>query len=282
MEKKIFKPKLRCTLLDEDGTTIEDRLVDQATEFTMGPKKSHTGPTRFEVTLQNQHDIDQFKAYIDKLRSNLPVKEMNSRGRPAASSTNALLESPREDILVKVEQMVKEGLNQHDIIKYLRTMGFIFLLTEDFLRYFPEFEFNKKDIGEPNSSSQYPKSYSWMVRCIKMAKDPKSDKYDKMILFGFQIIEERTNKIIPYLYGDRKKPLRAPVEKKNPVTFNGIKELTKFPHYMEEEERLKFSTEMRLLTQNKDRKPSKFFIRWYKDIKFPKEMQPIIEEVLER
>lgn len=282
MEKKIFKPKLRCTLLDEDGAFIEDRLVDQSTEFMTGPKKGHKGPIRFEVTLQNQADIDSFKAYIDKLRSELPAKEISSRGRPSASSTTTTLESPREDILVKVETMVKDGANQLEIIKYLRSMGFLFLLTEDFLRYFPEFEFNIKDIGEPNSSSQYPKSLSWMVRCIKMAKDPKADKYDKMVIFGFQIQGDRTNKIVPYLYGDRKKPLRAPIEKKNPVSFNGIKELTKFPHYQTEEERLKFSTEMRMLLQNKEKKPSKFFIRWHKDVKFPKDLQKQIEEILER
>lgn len=273
MEKKIFKPKLRCTLLDEDGSFIEDRLVDQSTEFMTGPKKGHMGPIRFEVTLQNQADIDSFKAYMDKLRSELPIKETSSRGRPSANSTTATLESPREDILVKVETMVKDGSNQLEIIKYLRSMGFLFLLTEDFLRYFPEFEFNPKDIGEANSSSQYPKSLSWMVRCIKMAKDPKADRYDKMVIFGFQIQTERTNKIVPYLYGDRKKPLRAPIEKKNPVSFNGIKELTKFPHYQTEEERLKFSTEMRQLVQNKDKQPSKFFIRWVRDVKLSKEMK---------
>lgn len=40
--------------------------------------------------------------------------------------------------------MIEEGKSQQDIIKYLRGLGFVFILTEDFLFHFPGFEFNKK------------------------------------------------------------------------------------------------------------------------------------------
>ena len=44
--------------------------------------------------------------------------------------------------------MIEEGKSQQDIITYLRGLGFVFILTEDFLFHFPGFEFNKKDVGE--------------------------------------------------------------------------------------------------------------------------------------
>lgn len=279
MEKKVYKPKLRVQYLDEDLRIEEDRLVDQASEFYIGPKKGHKGPLKFEVTFATQNDIDDFKAYLDKIRGEFPIKEVSSRGRPSATTSNTL-ESPREDILVKVEEMVNAGESQEAVIKYLRKLGFIFLLTEDFLRYFPEFEFKAQDIGEPNDTGQYLSSFAWLTRCIKMAKDPKTDKYDKMITFGFKVEGEPSSKIIPYLYGDRKKPLRCKAKKK--VTSAAYKELTKFPHFMLEDERLKFSTEMRQLMSNKEKKPSKFFLRWFKDVKFPKELQEPMEGIYKR
>ena len=179
-EKEIFKPKLRITTLSENGNPLSDRLVDACTEMYAGPKVQHKGPIRIEVTLVNQQDISQFKEYLDKLSGNLPIKESAGRGRPSNTQAKEL-ESPREDILADVEKMVNEGKSQQDIIKYLRDLGFVFILTEDFLYHFPEFKFDKKDVGEPTNNGQYLDSYSWMARCIKRAKDPKTDKFDPIL-----------------------------------------------------------------------------------------------------
>lgn len=277
-DKNIPKPKIRIQLLDEYLRPIEDRLVDQTTEFYLGPKKAHKGPVKFEITLADQLDIDNFKAYIDKLRSDLPIKEISSRGRPSNNSSNANIDSPREDILLQIEKME----DQDEAIKYLRDLGFVFLLTEDFLTYFPEFEFDTRDIGKPNSTGQYLESLCWMVRCIKRAKDPKSDKYDKMIIFGIHIQGGRSKKVVPYLYGERKKPLRIEYKDDKKLSFSKVTELTKYPHYMTEDERLKFGTEFRQLTSNKDKKPTKFFLRWYKDVKFSDENKKMVEEIVNR
>lgn len=274
-EQYIFKPKIRIQLLDEESRVIDDRMVDQYIELTQGPKKIHDGPLKVELTLTNQQDIDLFKEYIDRLKGKLPIKEIQSRGRPSTQSNN--LESPREDILAQVENIKDQG----EAIKYLRGLGFVFLLTEDFKTYFPEFEFEDRDIGKPNNSGQYPDSCCWMVRCIKRAKDPKSDKYDKMIIFGFYLLKNR-NKVVPYLYGERKKPLRISIKDNTTVSFSKVTELTKFPVYMTEEERLKFSTEMRQLMLSSDKKPSKFFLRWYRDVKFSEENQKKINEIIKR
>lgn len=277
MEEKInFKPKIRIQLLDDESRVLDDRMVDQYTELINGPKKTHDGPLRVDLTLMNQQDIDLFKEYLDKLKGKLPIKEMQTRGRPSTQSLS--IESPREDILVNVEKIE----DQDEVIKYLRDLGFVFLLTEDFKEYFPEFEFDEKDIGKPNNSGQYLDSLSWMVRCIKRAKDPKSDKYDKMIIFGFSLINGRSKKVVPYLYGERKKPLRIPVKDNTAISFSKVTELTKFPVYMVEAERLKFSTEMRKLMYSDDLKPSKFFMRWYRDVKFSDENQKKINEIVKR
>lgn len=220
-----------------------------------GPKVQHKGPIRIEVTLTNKQDVENFKNYLDKLVGNLPIKEpLAGRGRPSTGSKQ-LTESPREDILADVEKMVEEGKSQQEIIKYLRELGFVFILTEDFLFHFPGFEFNSKDVGEATDNKQYPNSYSWMARCIKRAKDPKADKFDPMVIFGFSILSGPSKKIVPYLYKERKKPLRASVGKKT-ISFSQA-EFTKFPKFMLEEERLKFSAEQRQLLLNPEKKAFK-------------------------
>ena len=45
-----------------------------------------------------------------------------------------------------VKNLKLSGKSQQDIIKYLRGLGFVFILTEDFLFHFPGFEFNKKAV----------------------------------------------------------------------------------------------------------------------------------------
>lgn len=280
-DKTTFKPKLRISLLETNGSVIQDRLVDAAAEYYAGPKIQHQGPVRIEVTLTNKQDIESFKNYIDKLSGTLPIKVPSAgRGRPSGTAEVQVTESPREDILLSVEKMVNDGANQAEVIKYLRGLGFVFMLTEDFLHYFKEFDFDPKDIGTPTENNQYLNSMSWMVRCIKRAKDPMSDKFDPMILFGFNILRPKSRKVVPYLYKERKSPLRVEVGK-TVLSFNTV-EFTKFPKYMLESERLKFSSEQRQLLQNPNKKPSKFFTRWVKDVEFPDSIKDKIQEVLSR
>jgi hypothetical protein len=51
---------------------------------------------------------------------------------------------------------------------------------------------------------------------------------------------------------------------------------------MNEEERLKFSFEQRQLLLNKDKKPSKFFLRWANDVTFPDSIKEQMKEALQR
>ena len=127
MEEKTYKPKLRITTLEDNGSYIQDRLVDAYTEMNSGPKVQHKGPIRIEVTLTNKQDVENFKNYLDKLVGNLPIKEPSvGRGRPSTGSKQ-LTESPREDILADVEKMVEEGKSQQGICLYsYRGLSFSF------------------------------------------------------------------------------------------------------------------------------------------------------------
>ena len=274
-EDKVFKPKMRITTLDPQGVYLTDRLVDATTELYAGPKIQHKGPIRLEVTLTSNQDVESFKKYLDQLVGNLPIKAPNvGRGRPSTGSSKEI-ETPREDILNKVEEMVKSGKGQADVIKYLRDLGFVFILTEDLLYYFPDFPFKSKDIGKPTpEGKQYLDSLSWCIRCVRRGKDPKTDKFDPMILFGFSILGGPSKKVVPYLYKERKNPLRITPPKKA-LSFSDV-EFTKFPKYMIPEERIKFSTEQRQLLLNKDKKPSKFFLRWCSDIEAPDNVRKVL------
>lgn len=281
MEQNTFKPKLRITLLEDNGAVIQDRLVDATTEYYAGPKIQHSGPIRLETTLTNTQDIDSFKKYLDQLTGALPIKAPSAgRGRPSMAN-QANTESPREDIIEGVKKLASEGKNQTEVIEYLRKLGFVFMLAEDLLYYFPDLQdsFKHKDLGDPTDNKQYPNSLAWMVRCIRRAKDPRTDKFDPMIFFGFNI-QKPSRRVVPYLYKERQEPIKVDTGKKV-LSFNTV-EFTKLPVYMQEQERLKFSVEQRQLLLNPDKKPSKFFLRWVKDAKFPDSLQPKIEEILTR
>ena len=280
-QSNTFKPKLRITLLEDNGAVIQDRLVDATTEYYAGPKIQHSGPIRLETTLTNTQDIESFKKYLDQLTGVLPIKAPSAgRGRPSMAN-QANTESPREDIIEEVKKLASEGKNQTEVIEYLRKLGFVFMLAEDLLYYFPDLldSFKHKDLGYPTDNKQYPNSLAWMVRCIRRAKDPRTDKFDPMIFFGFNI-QKPSRRVVPYLYKERQEPLKIDTGKKV-LSFNTV-EFTKLPVYMQEQERLKFSVEQRQLLLNPDKKPSKFFLRWVKDAKFPDSLQPKIEEILTR
>lgn len=275
--KEVFKPKMRVTLLSDNGAVTSDRLVDATAEMNLGPKETHHGPIRVEITLTNSQELDKFKNYLDRLSGNLPLKTLGIRGRKP-SNASLDISNPREEILTDVIKMAGEGKTQKDIIKYLRGLGFIFMLTEDFLQYFPEFPFNKRDINNPHENGQYLNSLSWMVRQIRKAKVPKSDKYDPQIIFGFSIIRGATKKVVPYLFKERKQPIRVKPAKKQ-LSFSNVG-FTKYPVYMREEERLKFSTEIRQLINGQRKKPSTFFNRWMKDVQFPDKTKEQLDKIL--
>ena len=277
-EVKPIAPKMRIQLLGSGQEVISDRLVDQKIELTTGPKYTHEGPVRLEVTITNKDDGDLVSSYLVNIAKDKPELEKGTRGRKPSESGNENV-SPREDVLQEIEEQVVVGESQDKIIKTLRKLGYVFLLTEDFLNYFPDFKFEEKHIGKPNHNGQYPveESYQWMVRCIKRGKDPKVDKYDPQLIFGFKLLPKRKTKFVFYLFKEYKGKLSAPIPEKNALTFQSF-EMIKFPHYMTPEEREKWGKEHRIYESDPEKVKSKFYLTWLPEVILPKKKKKESDE----
>ena len=141
MDKEVFKPKIRVSLLSDNGAVTSDRLVDAYTELNAGPKEAHNGPIRIEITLTSSNEIANFKAYLDRLTGSLPLKVTAGRGRPATGS-NVELENPREEILADITKMeilifmqdhklLDDELNDMEIKEFVETDIFRRLFAVD-------------------------------------------------------------------------------------------------------------------------------------------------------
>lgn len=255
--------KLRIQLFNLEGIQISDRLVDQKTEFYQGPKEKHLGPMRVEFSLSDRSDIPGAIEYLNKLALDMPIekKETKGPGRPKSSET-FIPDNSRE---ILIEESFKNSKDQDAFIKLLREQhDFIFMDSDRLKMLIPETYTIKE---------RYLEKYQWLVRCTKRAKDPRNDKFDLALLIGIVILPEsdRTNKMVIYLNGEFYKTLKLEVPK-NAITFKQTN-LIKYPHYMTYEEREKWGIEHRLLLQNVDKKPSKFYVRWAKDVQVGDELK---------
>lgn len=236
--------KVRIQLFDPEGRLISDRLVSQDSEFYKGPKEVHQGPLKIEFTLMEKQDVEEVKTFIDKLVGNLPLEASKSTKRVKIETSDI---DNREEFLEKVLANPKD---QDDLINTLRENGFIFVMAD----YLDMFEYGIDFI------KYHKDKYQWMIRNIKVAKNPKNDKHDPMLLFGINLME-RDEKIVIYLNGKYLKKVIIPIPEKPRETFKKT-EMLKFPPFMIPEEREKFRIELRALQLQPDKEKSKFFSRW--------------------
>jgi len=243
-----MEKKLRIQLFDEDGRLLDDRMVSQDPEIAKGPQLTHIGPMRIEFSFDSKEDIEKAKTYLDQMVGNIPLGPKKVRKKLSIS-----LEDPsqREDLL---KAAIESAADQDELIKYLREQGFRFMMT-DFLE---TLEFEQLDIKE-----RHLEKYQWMMMLRKPAKNPKSDKYDPMLIFGIQLIPEHNEKIAVYLHGEFHGYYKVPVPEKPKEVFKKTT-MMKFPEYMTHSERDKFRLEMRQLENDPERKTSKFINRWHK------------------
>jgi len=252
-----MEKKLRIQLYDEEGRLVEDRIVTQGPEMSSGPKFNHEGLFRIEFTLDCKDDVEKAKTYLDQLIGSLPLGSKKSRKKVVKE-----IEGPkqREELL---EEVIGIAVDQDQLIELLRTRGFRFMMY-DFLE---TFDFPGLEIKD-----RHKEKYQWMLLNIKTAKNPKSDRYDPMLIFGIQLLPDHDERIVVYLNGQFHKSFKVSVPEKPKEVFKKTT-MTKFPHYMIEEEREKFRFELRQLEADPERKPSKFFNRWVEFVenlpKFP-------------
>lgn len=240
-----MEKKLRLQLFDSEGRMGIDRLVSQDPEFNAGPKFKHHDPIRVEFTLFNKEDVDKCKKYLDQLSGELPLTERKSKKVAIDTGDN------REEVLTQV--MGQMELNQDLLIKDLRERGFRFMMYD----YLKTLEYNNLPIKE-----RHQEEYQWMLLSLKQGKNPKTDKYDPMLAFGFNLLGERTEKVLVYLNGEFHQSYKVPLPEKPKETFKKSG-MTKFPKYMMEDERERFRFELRKLELEPEKNPTKFFNRWW-------------------
>lgn len=240
-----MEKKLRVQLFDNEGRLVDDRTVSQNPEMSSGPKLTHEGVFRIEFTLDCKDDVEKAKNYLDQFVGNLPLGSKKSRKKLKQ------LDDPdhRKEIL---EYAITACEDQDQLIAFLRKQGFRFMMT-DFLETF--------DFPGLVIKDRHKEKYQWMLGCVKYAKNPKSDKYDPMLIFGIQLVPEQSEKIVVYLNGEFHKTYKVPIPSKPKEVFKKTT-MTKFPHYMTEEERERFRLELRRYESQPDHKFSKFFDRW--------------------
>ena len=247
--------------LIKDGLVTSDRLVDQKIEFYNGPKETHEGPIRIEFVFENTTDTEGAIQYLKKLTGKLPIEEKatGKRGRPSEEKPE--FTSLSREILLN--EAIQNSKNQDSFITYLRDREFVFITGEHLVKLIPDtYKIKERHIQD----------YEWLIRRTKTAKDPRADKYDVSFIIGIKILsEKRSEKVLIYMNGEflQTKKLDIPEKAFNFKQTN----LIKFPHYMTPEEREKWGIEHRQLMANPEKKASKFYERWRKDVNLGDEMK---------
>lgn len=251
---------MRIQLFSNLGNQINDRLVDQKTEFYTGPKEVHEGPMRIEFVFEDASDTEGAIDYLKKLSGMVPIETKTAAKKATSGNKEEYDSTSREVLLDEAEKASKN--NQDTFITYLRERDFVFMTSDQLKTIIPD-SYKFKAVHLEN--------YEWLVRRTKTAKDPRADKFDISLLLGIKILSERSDRILLYKNGENQKSIRLEVPEK---AFNFKQtNLIKFPHYMIYEEREKWGIEHRQLMANPDKKPSKFYQRWIKDVDLGNELK---------
>lgn len=247
MEEK----KIRVQLFDEESRLISDKLYKQGSELISGPKFTHNGPMRIEVTMDNQEDVERAITYIKKLSGMLPLEAKKEKKKVGK------IESDSDDYIESMMDMITECKDQDELISNLRNQGFVFV-TRDLLHNMERFE--KVNWEEEDWRTD---KYQYMVRLIKESKNPMLDKFDPTLIVGIKIYKKRSDEVKFYKFGELTNNLDIPVPGKAKESFTTQK-LHIFPEFMSEKEKERFRREYRDMERDPDKEPTPFYLRWYK------------------
>jgi hypothetical protein len=245
--QKDFEKKIRIQLFDGEFNQLHDKLIAQDLELKIGPKESHKGPLKIEACLFEPEDVKSFIEYLLRLQGHIPLVTRGKRGRkktrPDSDSTNFA------DTLI---DSIVDITDADELFDILQKEGFIFSSYQLL-----------KDLGLPvNLPEEYtdPDDYRILIRLTRKAKNPLNDQYDPTLLLAVSRIKDESkvlifqfNKLVETMEMDNLKSSKIKVPNSN---------LTKFPHFMTQEERNKFRVEKEKLIKESERDPSKFYKRW--------------------
>ena len=246
MEEK----KIRVQLFDEESRLISDKLYKQGSELISGPKFTHNGPMRIEITMDNQEDIERAITYIKKLSGMLPLEAKKEKKKVGK------IESDSDDYIESMMDMITECKDQDELISNLRNQGFVFV-TRDLLHNMERFE--KVNWEEEDWRTD---KYQYMVRLIKESKNPMLDKFDPTLIVGIKIYKKRSE-VKFYKFGELTNNLDIPVPGKAKESFTTQK-LHIFPEFMSEKEKERFRREYRDMERDPEKEPTPFYLRWHK------------------
>lgn len=258
-----MKGKLRIQLLTKEGIPVSDRLIDQTTEFYQGPKEPHDGQMKIEFHLTCQDDTNKAIDYLKKLTGLLPIETKTTATRGPKTKTTIIDDADdksRENFIIET---VNSSKNQDEFINTLRKLDYRFVNSDMLKTMIPEaYKIKEVHLGK----------YDWLIQRTREAKDPRNDRFDLTIIMGISIMDKRNPKIVVYLFGEFWKSFKLEVPKKNPITQRNTN-LIKYPHYMTYDEREKWGIEHRMMKLNPEKKATKFYKRWVKDVTVPDELK---------
>jgi hypothetical protein len=233
--------KMRIKLFSPEGILQSDRLVEQTTEFTMGPKEVHSGPILVEVNLFDQVQVDSCIEYLKKLKGDLPLS--TSTKKIKIDKTLDKMLSDKEPLLDLIKTAKAKGTSQEKLIDFLREYQFKFISGDIIL----DMVTNDPNVG--NQIKLRPRDletgFQYMVRLVKEAKEPLNDKYDFRLVFGIKILGDKIDKVVIYLWGEFSEHMKLPWDKKNANNFKKVEKLYIFPEFMDYAERKRWRSEHR-------------------------------------
>lgn len=248
MEEK----RIRVQLFDEESRLISDKLYKQGSEFATGPKFTHNGPMRIEVTMDNQEDVEKAITYLKKLSGLLPLEAKEKKAKKVGK-----IDSDSESYVEEIMEIINSSQDQDELIKALREQGFVFV-TRDLLHQMERFE----KVEWENDDWRTDK-FQYMVRLIKESKNPMLDKFDPTIIVGIKIYKKRTDEVQVYRFGEFTGTLEIKVPGKAQESFTTQK-LHIFPEFMSEKEKERFRKEYREMERDPEKEPTPFYLRWNK------------------
>lgn len=233
-----METKMRIKLYEsKDNQTpelISDRLVEQSTEFNLGPKHKHKGPISLELNLRDKVDCEKALEYIGKLALDLPLEATEKPKKVKRILDNLDDEAPLQSLVEQIKAME----NQEVIIKELQSLNFKFMTYQQLQ------DMNEITPGLVEVKSKYS-DLQFMVRLVRLAKNPANDKWDTRLILGIKIRGERINKVIVFLWGKYSEKITKHWASEEEINFKKKDRLITFPEFMDYPMRSKFRAERR-------------------------------------
>ena len=270
--------KIRITLFEglqavADGEQMalvkEDRLVEAGLEFMNGPKEKHDGPIRIDYLMEHRDDVEGLMKYLSQLALDLPLSEKAKKTYERKSTSNSLME--KDSLQQLIEDAFNKNKTQEKLVDYLKGLNFVFLTEEHLSELWQanKFPWELKKLKEKKKVHPHSKN-QFMVRLLKLAKDPSKDKYDPQIAFGIRLVGDRVGKVLIYLFGKYHKTVEIHWENSKEINFKVKEKFYKFPEAMIYSDRHKWRLEDRKLINNPELTPTGFYERWKPFVKILK------------